>query len=66
MNDNRMRAITAPERIRLWCVKQFATEHVEKVFNDLLDVATGNRKGNPWEVRAVKIIFPEWSHPCTS
>jgi len=51
--------LTHPERIRLWVEQQFQPQHVERVFQDLLDVATGNRDGNRFEREALERIFPE-------
>ncbi len=51
----------APDRIREYVKQHFHEQHHEKVFNDLLDAATGNREANPYEQRALAHIFPEWS-----
>lgn len=51
----------APDRIRKWVEKSFNAKQVDKVFQDLLDVATGNRPGNKWETTALKKIFPEYA-----
>lgn len=49
---------TAPERIRVWVVDQFNEKYVDSVCDDLIDVATGNRKGNSFEQQALARIFP--------
>lgn len=58
--------MTTNERIETWVKTQFAPNTWGRVFADLLDVATGNRKGNPFEREAVAKIFPEWSTKCES
>lgn len=50
---------TLPERIREWVERQFNPAHVERVFADLIDVATGTRDGNKFEREALRRIFPE-------
>lgn len=52
---------TAPERIKTWVERQFNANHVERVTQDLIDVAAGNRSGNPFERNALTKIFPEWA-----
>ncbi len=59
MYGNRKQRHTAPERIRLWCERNYAPHWVERMFDDLLDVATGNREGNRFERQALDRIFPE-------
>ncbi len=54
-----MQKLTYPERIRAWVEREFNPLHVDRVFNDLLNVATGNRPGNRFEVEALARIFPE-------
>lgn len=51
--------LTYPERIRQWVETQFHAKYVEKVTDDLIDVATGNREGNRFEREALQHIFPE-------
>lgn len=53
--------MTTAERIREWVVQQFNAKYVESVTNDLIDVATGNRDGNGFELQAIASIFPEWN-----
>ena len=54
---------TLPDHIRAWVVDQFNPAHVDKVFCDLLDVATGNREGNAFERRAIAHIFRRAARP---
>jgi hypothetical protein len=51
--------MTYPERIRAWVVQQFQPWHVDRVTQDLIDVAAGNRDGNHFEREALDRIFPE-------
>jgi hypothetical protein len=46
-----------PEQIRRWVEREFKDTLVEKVVQDLLDVATGSREGNTFEKEALKRIF---------
>jgi len=48
---------TLPEKIRAWTEKEFNPKYVDRVFNDLLDVATGNKEGNKFEKQAVNQII---------
>jgi hypothetical protein len=58
--DFKSRAYTATERIRLWVEWQFGAKYVDRVTEDLINVATGNREGNRFEREALERIFPEW------
>lgn len=49
------------QRIREWVSREFAAHLVDRVVTDLIDVATGNRTGNRFELEALRRIFPEWS-----
>ncbi len=51
--------MTYSERIRVWVTKQFQPHQVERVVQDLIDVATGNRPGNTFEKQTLARIFPE-------
>lgn len=53
--------MSASERIRQWVARQFAARLVDRVTQDLIDVASGNRAGNTFERQAVARIFPGWS-----
>ena len=53
-------SLSAPDRILQWCEKNFVGHRVQMAFNDLLDVATGNREGNHFEKAALARIFPDW------
>ena len=46
-----------PERIRRWVEREFNSLYVERVFQDLLDVATGNREGNRFEQEVLARIL---------
>ncbi len=59
MASNAQRRTTRPERIREWVQRQFNPVYVERVVQDLIDVATGNRDGNRFETQALARIFPE-------
>lgn len=48
---------TLPEKILAWVEREFNAKYVDRVFNDLLDVATGNKEGNEFEKQAVKRIL---------
>lgn len=52
---------TLPERIREWVEREFNPKHIDRVTQDLIDVASGNRDGNRFEVAALARIFPELS-----
>lgn len=56
---NTQQKLTAPERIRQWVEREFNPKYVERVTAELIDVATGNRPGNPFERGALARIFPE-------
>ena len=50
---------TLPEKILARVKLDFAPKYVERVFADMMDVATGNREGNAFEVAWLKRwIFP--------
>lgn len=59
-------SVAAPDRIRAWVENQFQPRQVDRVTQDLIDVATGNRPGNKFEKQALTKIFPQWSKPCES
>lgn len=49
-----------PDRIMAWVRSHYGNPRIwEMVFQDLLDVATGSREGNPAELRHLAEIFPE-------
>ena len=49
--------LTRPELIRQWVERQFSAKYVDRVTQDLIDVATGNREGNRFEREAIERIF---------
>jgi hypothetical protein len=49
--------MSLPDKIRLWVVREFAPQYVDRVTQDLIDVATGNRAGNTFERQAVARIM---------
>lgn len=51
--------IGARQKIEDWVKKEFNPKYVEKIITDLIDVASGNREGNEFEKRAVKIILKD-------
>ncbi len=56
--------MTYPDRIRQWVRLNFSSTHtrigtLERITQDLIDVATGNRPGNRFEREALARIFPE-------
>jgi len=53
----------APEKIRAWVEREWSAKYRERVFADLVDVATGTREGNRFEREALARIFPEWEAP---
>jgi hypothetical protein len=53
--------MTLPERIREWVQREFNAKHVDRVVQDLIDVAAGNRVGNRFETEALKRILPEYN-----
>lgn len=55
------RVRTAPDRIRDWVDKQFNEKQTERVTQDLIDVAAGNRIGNQFECESLTKIFGEKS-----
>ncbi len=60
-----MRKLTAPERIRQWVEREFAAYLVDRVTEELIEVASGTRRGSRFDREAVAKIFPE-NHPCES
>jgi hypothetical protein len=48
---------TLPEAIRAWVEREFNPKYVDRIVNDLIDVATGNRPGNAFERQALAIIM---------
>lgn len=52
-------APTRPEQIREWVKREFAPQYVDRVVDDLVDVATGNRPGNRFEHDALERIFSD-------
>lgn len=53
--------MNAPERIRAWVEREFAQHYVDRVVADLIEVATGNRAGNAFELAALHKLFPDWT-----
>jgi len=51
---------TLPQAILLYVEREYNPQHVEGVFNDLLDVACGNRIGNNCEECDLQICFAEF------
>ncbi len=47
------------EYILHWCEKQFP-KYADSVYQDMIDVASGNREGNGFEKEAIKKIFAEY------
>ena len=52
--------MNAIDRIRSWVEREFNAKYVDRVMQDFIDVATGNRPGNTFEKAALDKIFPEW------
>ena len=50
---------TLPDAIREWVAREFNPDHIELVTGDLIDVATGNRAGNVFEIESVRRIIEE-------
>ena len=46
------------EKLLLWVQREFNPAHVEKVYQGFVDVAAGNREGNPFERDALSRLFP--------
>ncbi len=44
------------ERLLLWVQREFNPKHVQRVYADLVDVATGNRAGNAFECAALALL----------
>ncbi len=49
-------ALPLTERLLLWCQREFNPKHVQRVYADLVDVATGNRAGNRFEREALALL----------
>ena len=49
---------TYPDLIRRWVIREYPPDIVERVFQDMLDVATGTRPGNAFERGALRRILP--------
>jgi tRNA(Ile2) C34 agmatinyltransferase TiaS len=49
--------MTLPEKIRAWAAREFAPRYVDRVTQDLIDVAAGNREGNTFERQTVAKIL---------
>jgi hypothetical protein len=46
-----------PEKITVWVKREFNAKYHERVINDLIDVATGTREGNAFEVAVLAVIL---------
>jgi hypothetical protein len=55
--------LARPERIRAWVGRNFAAKYVDSVTQDLIAVAAGNRRGNPFERNALEAIFADKESP---
>ncbi len=53
--------LSLPERIRARVAIDFAPHYVDRVTADMIDVATGNRAGNYFEVSWLNTWFPRES-----
>lgn len=51
--------MTINDRIEQWVRREFAPQHVDKVCDDLRDVAAGNRPGNQFENEALRKIMAQ-------
>jgi len=54
--------MTYHERIEAWVRREFNAKYVDRVVSDLVDVASGTRPGNRFEVEALDVIFPEFAN----
>jgi len=45
--------MTLPEQIRAWVAREFPPKYVDRVTQDLTDVAAGNREGNTFERQTI-------------
>ncbi len=58
MATNRVDVITD------WVKREFSAKYVSRVVNDLVDVASGNRPGNPFELQSLARLFPGTCPKC--
>ena len=56
-----MSSLSLPEFIHQWCKTNYPVEEVLQRFDDLIDVATGNRQGNRDEVALVQRLMQQRS-----
>lgn len=50
-----------PEFVREYCKIEFNSKYVDRVYNDMIDVMTGNRAGNDFEKAASEFIIESYN-----